>query len=167
MLESLGIDWKLLLFQIANFLLLFFILKKVLYKPLLGFLEVRRKKIEEALEKSEKFEEEWQKMKALQREKMSEIEKEASLIVEKARADAQKKEKEIMAAAQEMSEKIMEEARVDILREKDKILAEVKKEAVDYIVFAAERVLKRAFNEKDKKEMIQDALRALEQKHEK
>src|SRR3989338_5124014 len=123
MLESLGIDWKLLLFQIANFLLLFFILKKVLYKPLLGFLEFIRKKIEEALEKSEKFEEEWQKMKALQREIMSEIEKEDSLIVEKARADAQKKEKEIMAAAQEMSEKIMEEARVDILREKDKILA--------------------------------------------
>ena len=164
MLESLGIDWKLLLFQIANFLLLLFILKKVLYKPLLGFLEARRKKIEEALEKSDKLEEEWQKMKALQREKMSEIEKEASLIVEKARSDAEKKEKEILLATQEKSEKIMEEARQDISREKDKILAEVKKEAADYVVFAAERILKRTINEQDEKELIKETLDAIRKK---
>ena len=162
MLEKLGIDWKLFLFQIANFLILLFILRKVLYKPVLNFLEARRRKIEEGLAKSEKFEEEWQRIKDVQKAKMAEIEKEASLIVEKARSDAETKEKEILMLAQEKSDKIMEEAKIDILREKDKILAEVKKEAADYVVFATERILERTIKEQDEKKAIKDVLELLE-----
>ena len=158
MLEKLGIDWKLLLFQIVNFLLLFFILRKVLYKPILSFLESRRKKIEEGLAKSEKFEEELQKMKDIQRESLAKTEKEAAMVMEKARFFAEKKEKELLALAQQKSDKIVEEAKRDILREKDKILTEVKKEAADFIVFAAEKILKRTVNDKDEKELIKETL---------
>ena len=161
MLEKLGIDWKLLLFQIVNFLLLFFILRKVLYKPILSFLESRRKKIEEGLAKSEKFEEEWQKMKDIQRESLAKTEKEAAMVMEKARFFAEKKEKELLVLAQQKSDKIVEEARRDILREKDKILTEVKKEAADFIVFATEKILKRTINDKDEKEIIKETLGAL------
>lgn len=164
MLEKLGIDWKLLLFQIVNFLLLFFILRKVLYKPILNFLEVRRKKIEEGLAKSEKFEEEWQKMKDAQKEGAAKTEKEAAMIMEKARSFAEKKEKEILALTQQKSEKIIEEAKRDIAREKDKILTEVKKEAADFVVFAAEKILKRTIKDKDEKEIIKETLDVLEKK---
>ena len=34
-MEALGLDWKLLVAQMVNFGLLFFVLKKVLYKPLI------------------------------------------------------------------------------------------------------------------------------------
>lgn len=164
MFERIGIDWKLLLFQIFNFLLLLFILRKVLYKPILNFLEARQKKIEEGLAKSEKFEEEWQKIKDVQKEKMAETEKEASLIIEKARADAEKKEKEILLVAKEKSEKIIEEAKLDISREKDKILSEVKKETADYVVFATERILKRVVKDEDEKEIIKETLDVLRKK---
>ena len=161
MLEKLGIDWKLLLFQIVNFLLLFFILRKVLYKPILSFLESRRKKIEEGLAKSEKFEEEWQKMKDAQKESAAKTEKEAAMVMEKARSFAEKKEKELLVLAQQKSDKIVEEARRDILREKDKILTEVKKEAADFIVFATEKILKITNKDKDEKKIIKETLGAL------
>ena len=93
MFEKFGIDWKLLLFQMFNFLVLIFILKVVLYKPIINFLESRRKKIEDGLEKAEKFEEEWQKIKDVQKEGLVKTEKEAALIVEKARSYAEKKER--------------------------------------------------------------------------
>src|SRR5437660_1312163 len=48
-LGAIGIDGRALLFQIINFAILFFILKKVAYKPILGLLEERRKRIDESL----------------------------------------------------------------------------------------------------------------------
>lgn len=164
MLEKLGIDWKLLAFQIFNFLVLLFILRKVLYKPILNLLEARRKKIEEGLAKSEMFEEEWQKMKDTQRENMAKTEKEALVIIEKARSDAEKRGKEVLALAQQKSEKIIEEAKTDIRHEKDKILEEVKKEAADFIVLATEKILKRTVKEQDEKEIINETLDILRKK---
>lgn len=161
MLESLGVDWKLLLFQIVNFLLLLFILRKVLYKPILNFLENRRKKIEEGLEKSEKFELEWQKIKDIEKEKVSEVEKKAVQMLEKARLDAGKREKEIVEIAQEKSEKIIQEARRDISQEKEKVLEELKKETADFIVFAAEKILKRSVRAEDEKAMIKETIASL------
>lgn len=158
MLEKLGIDWKLLAFQVVNFLLLFFILRKVLYKPVLNFLEARRRKIEEGLKKAESFEEEWQKIKDAQKDMALKAEKEALALIEKARLSAERKEEEILALAQQKSEKIVEEARQDISREKDKILEEVKKEAADFIVFATEKILKRTISDKDEKEIIKETL---------
>lgn len=132
-----------------------------MYKPIINFLEVRRKKIEEGLAKAEKFEEEWQKIKDIQKEMMSQTEKESVLLIEKARSDAEKKEKEILNLARQKSEKIAEETRRDILLEKDKILGELKKEVADYIVFAAEKILKRSLGEKDEKNIIKETLEAL------
>lgn len=164
MFESLGIDWKLLLFQTVNFLLLLFILKKVLYKPILNFLENRRKKIEEGLEKAERFETEWQKIKDIEKEKMSEVEKKAVQVMEKARLDAEKREKEIMEIAHEKSGKIIEEAKKEISQEKEKVLEELKKETADFIVFATEKILKRAVRSEDEKEIIKETIGSLRKK---
>ena len=164
MLEKLGIDWRLLSFQIFNFLVLLFILRKVLYKPIINFLESRRRKIEDGLAKAEKFEEEWQKIKNAEADKMAEVEKKAVRIMEQARLDAEKKEKELLAAARQSSEKIIEDAKKDISKEKEKILAELKKETADYIIFATEKILKRVVNERDEKEIIKETIDILSRK---
>ena len=44
--SKLGIDWKLLIAQIINFLVLLFVLYKFAYRPILSMLEKRTKKIE-------------------------------------------------------------------------------------------------------------------------
>ena len=50
--EQLGLDWKLLLSQAVNFLLLLFLLRKFAYLPLLKILKERRARIEEGLAKA-------------------------------------------------------------------------------------------------------------------
>jgi F-type H+-transporting ATPase subunit b len=160
-IDKLGIDWKLLLFQIANFLILLFILRKVLYKPLLGFLDKRRKKIEEGLNKAEKFEEEWQKIKAKEKEIMTQAEKSALQLAEKARLDAQVREKEMTEEARQKAEKIMEEAKKEVAKEKEKVLSELKGETADFIVLATEKILQRSLNDKDEKAMIEKTIRLL------
>jgi len=163
--ERLGVDWKLLLFQVVNFLILLFILKKFLYKPISNFLEQRRKKIEEGLKKAEKFTEEWLRIQDIKKGELVKAEKEAVQIMEGARKDAEKKEKEILESAHQKKEKLVEEAKGEISREKEKILDEAKKETAECVVWATEKILKRALKDKDEKNLIDEALKALE-KHE-
>jgi len=46
--EQFGIDWRLLIVQIFNFVILLFILHKLLFKPVLSAIEKRRKSVEES-----------------------------------------------------------------------------------------------------------------------
>jgi F-type H+-transporting ATPase subunit b len=50
--NQLGIDWKLLLSQAVNFLLLFIVLRAFAYKPILKILKDRKMKIEEGIVKA-------------------------------------------------------------------------------------------------------------------
>lgn len=46
-MEQLGIEPQLLLAQLVNFLIILFVLSKLLYKPILGMIEKRKKEIAE------------------------------------------------------------------------------------------------------------------------
>src|SRR3990167_4874990 len=106
-MEKLGVQLIPLLLQGFNFLLLLFILKKYLYKPVLKILQERKKKIEEGLEFSEKMRAELGKSEKKAAEITDKARLEAQKIISQAKSDAKKKENEILSAAEnEASEKI-------------------------------------------------------------
>ena len=105
-MESLGLDLKLLIAQIVNFGILFIVLKKVLYKPILKILDDRSKKISESLENSKKAEEALAKI----------AEKEVK-ILKIAKEKANQEKEEIIHFAQEEKQKIIDEAKLTAQRE--------------------------------------------------
>ena len=52
--SKLGIDWRLLVAQLANFLILLFVLRRFAYKPLLKLLEERKQRIADGLANAQK-----------------------------------------------------------------------------------------------------------------
>jgi len=158
---KLGIDWKLLLFQVVNFLVLLFLLKKFLYKPILNLLEKRQTKIRDGLKKAEEFEREWQKIRKIREEETMKAEEKTVQIIEKARKSAEAKEKEILGNISLKTEKMIEEAQIDISMEREKITDEIKKEMAKYIILAAEKVLERTLKEEDEKKIAEETLNAL------
>lgn len=164
MLESLGIDWRLFLFQIVNFLILLFILKKVLYKPVLGYLESRQKKIEDGLKMAEKIEAEWEKIQQAAKARIAEVEKQSFQIIEEARRVATSKEKEVLDLTQQKSAKIIEEAKKEMMREREKIAEELKAEMSELVVLATEKILKRGLKASDEKELIKEAIKSIAKK---
>ncbi len=52
LVTQLGLDWRLLLSQAANFLILLIVLRLFAYKPLIPMLKERRAKIEDGLAKA-------------------------------------------------------------------------------------------------------------------
>ncbi len=94
-LDQFGVQPVLLAAQVVNFLILLFILKKFLYKPILKVLDERKKKIEESLKNAEEIE-----------AKLAKTEIESEKILQKALASGQK----ILDETNQAAAQIMEEA---------------------------------------------------------
>lgn len=124
--KQFGVEPVLLVAQIINFLIVLFLLKKLLYKPVLNMLKERKDSIKEGLDKAE----------------------EARLLLEKAK----KEESEILQKAQAKSEKILESSK----NQADEILRQsreqAKEEAELMITQAKESIEKET--EKVKKEIV-------------
>ncbi|HLB32267.1 MAG TPA: F0F1 ATP synthase subunit B [Patescibacteria group bacterium] len=57
-IAALGIDWKILVAQLINFLIIYFLLNRFAFKPLVKVLEERRRKVGKSIETAKKIEEE-------------------------------------------------------------------------------------------------------------
>lgn len=146
---QLGIDWRLLLSQVANFLILLAVLRFFAYGPLVALLKERRARIEEGLQKADEADKRLGQMNEMVKEKMKETEHEALLMMrameEKAKTkeadmmdEAKKKEAAMFAQAEKVMEAKAEEMRKQVEAEaarlvKDAIIktVELKPEAVD------------------------------------
>ena len=120
MLDKIGINPIYLAGQIVNFLILFFVLKSFVYKPVLKLLDERTKKIsqglkaaEENVKNKEKFEEQKQtelgktkkEVEKIIADAKKESEKQGVLIIENARLEAKRQsEKEFTQFQQRLAE---------------------------------------------------------------
>jgi F-type H+-transporting ATPase subunit b len=156
---KLGIDWKLLIAQIINFLVLLFILYKFAYRPLLAMLDKRTKKIEQGLKDAEVAHKKLEESEKKQTEILHKARVEAKDIVEKAREQAEKGRAEIVAESKVQSDKLIADARAQIEQEKQKTLSEIKSEIGGLVVAATEKIIEEKMDEKKDKELIEKSLK--------
>ncbi|PIT92009.1 MAG: hypothetical protein COU08_04100 [Candidatus Harrisonbacteria bacterium CG10_big_fil_rev_8_21_14_0_10_42_17] len=128
LLQALGIDWKLLLAQAVNFLIVLIILRLTIYKPVLNMLKNRRIKIEKGLQDAEEAGKRLEGVAALEKERLAKAEKQAITIVERSEGEAKakgiamteaarKKEIEIIEGAERAAAARQEESREAIYEE--------------------------------------------------
>lgn len=159
LLTKLGIDWKLLIAQIVNFLVLLFILWKFAYGPVLGMLEKRQKKIEKGLKDADEAHKKLAESAELQKEILRKARTEAKDIVEKSREQAEKSKSEIAAEAKVQAEKILAGAKAEIEQEKQKTIAEIKSEIGGIVIAATEKIIDEKMDGKKDKELIEKSLK--------
>ena len=116
-MEALGINWKILIGQLINFAILFFLLKKFAYKPFLSLLEKRRTKIEEGVKKSEEAEKSLQKIRILEEDVRKSGEEKARKVLRESEAKASAVAEGILAGAGKEKERIVLEAKASAERE--------------------------------------------------
>ena len=153
---QLGINWKLLAAQAANFGLLLIILKLTVYGPLLKLLKERREKIAGGIRDAELAGEKLKAADAITAEKIAEGEKKALLILSATEKRSKELETELMAAAKQKEAETLaragEEARVLIAAEKRKF----HEEAARLLRHAIEKTTRAAPDTIDEK-LIQEA----------
>lgn len=140
-MEGLGIDYRLLILQVANFLVLLFVLKKWVYKPFLKFLDERAEKIQESLKASEKMRQELKDFEAKKRDELQSLKERSQSILETVKAEAHAEKSVILDQASAEAKSLVEAARQQIGREREETIKGIRKEVADLSLEMAKKIL--------------------------
>lgn len=161
-IEKLGIDWKLLLSQTVNFLILLTVLRIFAYKPLVKIMKDRRQKIEEGLTKAKEADKRLGEISTMQKEKMKETEQEALAMLRATEEKAKKMEIELMDQAKQKEAAFMKSAELAAEGKKEEARREVEKEAVEVVRRAIAKTVELSPDAIDKS-LVERAVREIKQ----
>ena len=161
-MDQLGIEPNLLLAQIVNFLIIFFVLSKLLYKPILGMLEKRKKEITAGLELTEKLRTEEEKLNVRKEKVLEEARKDARAIVEAGKKEGDAQAKEIVEAAHTSALAVMEKGKDDVAALRLDMEKDVRRAAVDIASAMTKQLLAQILTPVDQHKLIQKHLKELE-----
>jgi F-type H+-transporting ATPase subunit b len=157
-MEALGIDGKLLLGQIVNFLILLVLLRVFLYGPLVKMLEERREKAKKSLFDAQEIEKKLAETDKKSKEIMQNTSNEASRIIEETQKIAAKEKKDIIENAKTQAEKILKDAHTEAKKSKDGIIAEAKREIAGVITLALDKIVGKGLDENEKGKLIKKSI---------
>ncbi len=161
-LGAIGIDGRALAFQIINFVILFFILKKVAYKPILKMLEARRAKIDEGLKLAEEAKVAAAEADAAKAALIAEARQEADKIVAAGRNEANEILQSVEAKAAARAEQIVHDATERVEREAAGVRKELRKELAGLVATATETLIDEKLDGPKDAALIEKALAAAE-----
>lgn len=145
-IAALGIDWKLLLAQIVNFLILLSILYFFLYKPILDILEKRRQKVEQSVKDANKIAEDKIACEKQTAEKLSDAQKKANQILASAERQASDLKNQAKTDAQSEADRIFEKNQQNLVDQKQKMQKEVQGQAENLAFELSEKILREKIN---------------------
>ena len=125
----------------VNLLALYFILKRILFKPVTEFMDNRAKSIRDSLENAERTKAEAYELRRMYAEQLGSAKQEADRILNEARSRGGREYDAIIEAAKHEAERILEKAREEIERERKLMLKEVKNQLATLALAAASKVL--------------------------
>lgn len=148
-LSSLGINGPFLLAQIFNFFVLFFLLRRFLFKPMVSMLESRKQRIADGLQAAEMARREADAERAQLQAQIDSERREAMERVAAASKRGETLAAEIEGSARQNAQKILEDARFEATRERERIIAEAQDQIAELAMLAAEKVLGRELSNRD------------------
>lgn len=154
LIETFHIDIKLLIAQAVNFAIVLGVLYWFALKPLLKVMNERTEKVEKSLEDAKRIEEKLANTEEDYNKKLGQAKKEASVILEKAAQQAEKKKEEMIKKVKEDIGQIIEQEKARMRTEKAKTLREIKTEVADLVVMSLEKILEKKIDGKKEKELI-------------
>lgn len=142
------------LFTLANTLLLFFVLKKFLFKPVMKIIDDRQKEIDDLYNSADTAKAEANEMRDEYQKKLEEARETGDKIISDAVTRAQSREEEIVSKANKEASAILEKAQEDIALEKKKAMGEVKDNISVIAVSIAGRVVERELTSADQSRLV-------------
>lgn len=154
-------DPGLFIWTIATFLVLAWALRRFAWVPLLQALEAREKTIASAVENAERARAELEKVQANSATLLADARREASDVIARARADADRFREAMREKAAGEAASIARNAEQQIQRETAKAVEQLRQEAVELSIAIASKLIQRNLSKADNDQLIQDTVRQL------
>lgn len=145
--------WQILI-SLINLVLLFFILKKFLFRPVKKVLTERQAEIDSRYEEARRKISDAESSKCQWEQKLSCAESEADKIMKNAVTAAKEYENTVTSEAQKQAEDIIRASKAEAELEKQKAAESIKHEIVELSEALAEKLLEREINVNDHKKLI-------------
>jgi len=161
-LGTLGIDWKLLLFQTIAFLLLLFLLSKFVFPKLGETLEKREKIIEDSIQAARDAEAAASKASVETAKLMKTARKEADEMIATAKVEADVLVDKAEKKSRERSEQIVADAEAEIRGDIEKARTELKKQTIELVAAATEKVVGKSVTAEIDEKLIKSSVDEVE-----
>lgn len=146
----------LIIWQAIIFILLFILLSKFAWKPILGSLKEREDSIQSALDTAEKARAEMAKLTSDNERLLKEAREEREKMLREAREAANKLKDEAQMEAKKTAERIVTDARAAINIEKEAALKDVKIQVAMFSLQVAEKLMKKNLSsDKEQKALVE------------
>lgn len=152
--------WQMLA-SLANLVLLFLMVKKFLYKPVMKMLETRQNAINKDYDDAKAAKEQALNDKIRYEEKLRSAKDEADSVIKNAVGIAAEREKEIIAEAKTKADGIVRQAENEAILERKKAEDAVKKEIVEVSSLLTEKVLEREVSAADHQRFIDSFIESI------
>ncbi|MDE2839058.1 MAG: F0F1 ATP synthase subunit B [Chloroflexota bacterium] len=150
---ELGINPFYLAFQIINFLLLVFLLHRLLYRPVLNMLDQRKERIREGQEAAERAQSEAEELRQEYERQLEESRAHARKIIEDATAAAARLREESVANAQQEAQRILERGQEELRAEVQHARRELRQEVATLSVAVAGKLIQESLDSEKNREL--------------
>jgi F-type H+-transporting ATPase subunit b len=159
-MQLLNFDPGLILWQLIIFLLLFFLLAKLAWKPIINSLKEREQSIQDALDTAEKARLEMAALKSENEKLLKEAREERDKMLRQAREAGNRMIEDAQAEAKKSADKIISDARAAINIEKQAALKDVKIQVANFALEVASKLMRKNLSDdKAQKSLVEDYMK--------
>ena len=147
-----------LIVQVINFLILLFILKRLLYKPFLAKMGERTQAIQKSLDEAQTARAEAMRQQEENETRLRAAHAEAAAIRAQAMKDASEEQKRLVEAARAESQRLVESAKAQMDADVRRAREELRREVADLATAVAEKLVRRSLRDEDHRRIVAEAI---------
>ncbi len=149
---------KSLIVQAINFLILLFILKRLLYKPFLAKMGERTQAIQKSLDEAQAARAEATRQQEENETRLRAAHAEAAAIRAQAMKEASEEQKRLVEAARAESQRLVESAKAQLDADVRRAREELRREVADLATAVAEKLVRRSLRDEDHRRIVAEAI---------
>ncbi|MBD3265634.1 F0F1 ATP synthase subunit B [bacterium] len=149
---------------IVGFLLVYWVLKKFAFGPLLAVIDERRERIENDLQRAETVRQQAEQERAELDERLKNIEDEARHKMNELVSEGKRISTTIQEEARQQADGMIEKAKMNIQLETEKARQTLKNEVINMTMTATERMVRESLDDSKHRELIDEFITEIERK---
>ncbi|MBR3270390.1 MAG: F0F1 ATP synthase subunit B [Clostridia bacterium] len=161
-LDLISVNIPHIIITIINLLILFWLIKKFLFKPVQRILDARKAEVDKVYADAAEAKKAADADKRLYAEKIENAEAEADALLENAAKKAEQNSDLVLAEASEKASAMLKKAEADIAQERKKAVNDIKNEISDLSVSIAGKVIGREISADDHQALIDGFIEELD-----
>jgi F-type H+-transporting ATPase subunit b len=163
-IQKFGLEAKLFLFQLINFLIIVFILKKFLFAPLKKMLDERKRKIEQSLQDAENAKIVLENASEEKKNILAKAKSSVDMLMATAKVSIKETKEKSITETKHRSAQIMDDAKQKAAAEFESMKKKIGKMSADISGEIMSKVLSDLFTETEKQKLMSRALEKIDEK---